>query len=123
MSDHIKTVTDANFEQDVLNAAKPVQVDFWAEWCGPCRALTPVLEEVAGNYDEKITIAKLNIDDNQITPSKYGVMSIPTLILFKNGQVEAIKMGLLTKSQLSAFIDSNIQKPHMSVVLNVEFIN
>ena len=108
MSDHIKTVTDANFEQDVLNAAKPVLVDFWAEWCGPCRALTPVLEEVAGNYDEKITIAKLNIDDNQITPSKYGVMSIPTLILFKNGQVEAIKMGLLTKSQLSAFIDSNI---------------
>lgn len=108
MSDHIKVVTDSSFEQDVLNAGKPVLVDFWAEWCGPCRALTPVLEEVAANHSENVIFAKINIDDNPQTPSKYGVMSIPTLILFKNGQVEAIKMGLLSKSQLSAFVDSNI---------------
>ena len=108
MSDHIKTVTDANFEQDVLNAGKPVLVDFWAEWCGPCRSLTPILEEVAASYGEKITIAKINVDENTLIPSKYGVMSIPTLILFKNGQVEATKIGSLSKSQLTAFIDSNI---------------
>lgn len=108
MSDHIKTVTDANFEQDVLNAGKPVLVDFWAEWCGPCRALTPILEEVAASYGEKVTIAKINVDENTLIPSKYGVMSIPTLILFKNGQVEATKIGSLSKSQLTAFIDSNI---------------
>jgi len=107
MSEHIKTVTDASFEQDVLNSGKPVLVDFWAEWCGPCRALTPVLEEVAAGYSDKITFAKVNIDENPQVPSKYGVMSIPTLIIFKNGQVEAIKMGLLSKSQLSAFVDSN----------------
>lgn len=107
MSDHIKTVTDLSFEQDVLNAVKPVLVDFWAEWCGPCRALGPILEEVAASYSDKVTFAKINIDENPQAPSRYGVMSIPTLILFKNGQVEAVKMGSLSKPQLSAFVDSN----------------
>lgn len=107
MSANIKVITDANFEQDVLNSGKPVLVDFWAEWCGPCRALTPILEDVAANHGDSVSFAKINIDENPETPSKYGVMSIPTLILFKNGQVEAVKMGLLSKSQLSAFIESN----------------
>jgi len=107
MSQHIKSVTDGSFEADVLQAGKPVLVDFWAEWCGPCRALTPILEDVALANGDKVMFAKLNIDDNPLTPSKYGVMSIPTLILYKNGQVAATKMGLLSKSELSAFVDSN----------------
>lgn len=108
MSDQIKVVTDASFEQDVINSTKPVLVDFWAEWCGPCRALTPILEEVAATHSDDVVFAKVNIDENPQAPSKFGVMSIPTLILFKNGQVEAVKMGLLTKSQLSAFVESHV---------------
>jgi len=107
MSEHIKYVTDSNFEQEVLNSTKPVLIDFWAEWCGPCRALAPVFEEVAANHHESVIFAKMNVDENTIVPSKYGVMSIPTLILIKNGQVEAIKMGLMSKSELAAFVESN----------------
>jgi thioredoxin 1 len=108
MSNHVKQVTDDNFETEVLNAEQPVLVDFWAAWCGPCRALAPIFEEAADNHNEKMTFAKIDIDENPQTPSKYGVMSIPTLLLFKNGQVKATKMGLLSKSQLTAFIDSNL---------------
>ncbi|RUR20551.1 thioredoxin [Legionella sp. km535] len=108
MSDNIKAVTDASFDQDVINSSKPVLVDFWAEWCGPCRALTPILEEVAATHSNDVTFAKINIDENPQAPSKFGVMSIPTLILFKNGQVVAVKMGLLSKSQLSAFVESHV---------------
>lgn len=108
MSDLIKVVSDASFDQDVLKSSKPVLVDFWAEWCGPCRALAPVFAEVAAMHQEQVSFAKINIDENPQMASKFGVMSIPTLILFKNGQVEAVKMGLLSKSQLSAFVEGHL---------------
>ncbi len=108
MSQSISYVTDANFEQEVLKSQGPVLVDFWAEWCGPCKMIAPVLEEVAGEYDGRLKVAKLNIDENPATPPKYGIRGIPTLMLFKNGNVEATKVGAVSKSQLAAFIDGNI---------------
>lgn len=107
MSEHTVAVTDATFEQEVLNAEGLVLVDFWAEWCGPCKALTPILDEVAQSHGDKVKIVKVNIDESPDTPARYGVMSIPTLMLFKNGNNEATKVGLLSKSQLIAFIESN----------------
>jgi len=107
VSDNISAVTDATFEDDVLKSDVPVLVDFWAEWCGPCKMIAPILEEIAVEYDGKIRIAKLNIDDNPATPPRYGIRGIPTLMLFKAGNVEATKVGAVSKSQLSAFLDSN----------------
>lgn len=108
MSEFITNVSDASFEQDVLQAQGPVLVDYWAEWCGPCKMIAPVLDEIAKDYDGKLKVCKLNIDENQETPAKFGVRGIPTLMLFKNGAVEATKVGALSKSQLAAFLDSNI---------------
>ncbi|MGY4491786.1 MULTISPECIES: thioredoxin TrxA [unclassified Pseudomonas] len=107
-SDKIVHVTDATFEEQVLKAKGPVLVDYWAEWCGPCKMIAPVLDEIAGTYEGKVTIAKLNIDDNQETPAKHGVRGIPTLMLFKDGEVAATKVGALSKSQLAAFLDASL---------------
>ncbi|HFD31484.1 MAG TPA: thioredoxin TrxA [Gammaproteobacteria bacterium] len=101
-------LSDSSFERDVLNNSLPVLVDYWAEWCGPCKSIAPILEEIATEYADKVVIAKLNIDDNSVTPPKYGIRGIPTLMLFKNGDVEATKVGALNKSQLMAFLDQNI---------------
>ncbi|MFZ3088788.1 MAG: thioredoxin TrxA [Methylotenera sp.] len=108
MSEHITHLSDASFEQDVLQSQLPVLVDYWAEWCGPCKMIAPILDEISKEYAGRLKVAKLNIDDNQQTPPKYGIRGIPTLMLFKNGNVEATKVGALSKSQLTAFIDSNI---------------
>ena len=107
-SELIKHLSDASFEADVLKAGTPVLVDYWAEWCGPCKMIAPVLDEIAQTYAGKLKVCKLNIDENQETPPKYGVRGIPTLMLFKNGNVEATKVGALSKSQLAAFLDANI---------------
>ncbi len=101
-------ITDDDFDDQVLKSNHPVLVDYWAEWCGPCKMIAPVLEEVADEYEGRLTVAKLNIDDNPNTPPKYGIRGIPTLMLFKNGTVEATKVGALSKSQLTAFIDGNL---------------
>jgi thioredoxin 1 len=108
MSNGIAHVTDASFEQEVLKADGPVLVDYWAEWCGPCKMIAPVLEEIATEYKGKVKVAKLNIDENPQTPPKYGIRGIPTLMIFKGGSVEATKVGALSKSQLAAFIDENL---------------
>ena len=107
-SELIKHVSDASFDGDVMKSSTTVLVDYWAEWCGPCKMIAPILDELARDYAGKLKIAKLNIEENQGTPTKYGIRGIPTLMLFKNGNVEATKVGALSKTQLSAFIDANI---------------
>ncbi len=108
MSENISHITDDSFEDEVLKNDQPVLVDYWAEWCGPCKMIAPLLDEIAGDYEGKLKISKLNIDDNPNTPPKYGIRGIPTLMIFKNGKAEATKVGALSKSQLTAFIDQNI---------------
>ncbi len=108
MSNKIIYTSDSNFESDVLKSDIPVLVDFWAEWCGPCKMIAPILDEIADEYADKVRVAKLNIDENTAVPPKYGIRGIPTLILFKNGNIEATQVGAVSKSQVTAFIDSNI---------------
>jgi len=108
LSDKIVYVTDDSFEQEVLQADGPVLVDYWADWCGPCKMIAPILDEIAADYDGKLKVAKLNIDENPVTPPKFGIRGIPTLMIFKGGNVEATKVGAVSKSQLTAFIDSNL---------------
>ena len=108
MSDTIVYLTDDSFQNEVLESAEPVLVDYWAEWCGPCKMIAPLLTEIASEYQGKVKVAKLNIDENPQTPPKYGIRGIPTLMLFKDGNIEATKVGALSKSQLTAFIDTNL---------------
>jgi thioredoxin 1 len=106
VSAKIVHLSDAEFEEKVLKSAEPVLVDYWAEWCGPCKMVAPILDEIASDYEGKLTVAKLNIDDNPTTPQRFGVRGIPTLMLFKNGEVEGTKVGAMSKSQLAAFLDT-----------------
>lgn len=108
MSDKIVYVTDSSFEKDVLQSQLPVLVDYWAEWCGPCKMIAPILDEVAMEYAGKLMVAKVNVDENQAIPAQFGIRGIPTLMLFKGGNVEATKVGALSKSQLMAFVDANL---------------
>jgi thioredoxin 1 len=108
MSDKIVQLSDESFESDVLNSDKPVLVDFWAEWCGPCKMIAPILDDIANEYGDRITVGKLNVDHNNQTPPKYNIRGIPTLLLFKNGEVAGTKVGALSKAQLSEFIEQNL---------------
>ena len=108
LSDNIVYVTDSTFEEEVINSDQPVLVDYWADWCGPCKMIAPILDEITEDYAGKLKVAKLNIDENPATPPKFGIRGIPTLMLFKDGHVEATKVGAMSKSQLTAFIDSNL---------------
>ena len=108
MSEQIVHITDDSFESDVLQSPQPVLIDYWADWCGPCKAIAPVLDEIAKEYDGKLKVAKLNIDENPNTPPRYGIRGIPTLMLFKNGEVQAQKLGAMSKGQLNEFLDANL---------------
>ena len=108
MNEHISHVTDASFDADVLKSSTPVLVDYWAEWCGPCKMIAPILDEVSKDYDGRLKIAKMNVDENRDVPAKFGIRGIPTLMLFKGGQLAATKVGALSKAQLTAFIDSHL---------------
>jgi len=107
-SDLIKHITDATFDTDVLKSDKPVVVDFWAEWCGPCKMIAPILDDVAGTYQGKLQITKMNVDENRDIPAKFGIRGIPTLMVFKDGQLAATKVGAMSKAQLTAFIDQQL---------------
>jgi len=107
-SDLIQHISDASFDADVLKASTPVLVDYWAEWCGPCKMIAPILDEVAGTYQGKLRIAKMNVDENREIPAKFGIRGIPTLMLFKNGELAATKVGAMSKAQLTAFIDQQL---------------
>ena len=107
-SDLIKHISDASFDIDVLQADKPVLVDYWAEWCGPCKMIAPILDEVSASYKDKLQIAKMNVDENRDIPAKFGIRGIPTLMLFKGGQLAATKVGALSKAQLTAFLDEQL---------------
>ena len=108
MSEHIVHISDESFEEEVLQSKRPVLIDYWAEWCGPCKMIAPVLDEIATEYSDRLKVVKLNIDDNPQTPPKYGIRGIPTLMVFKNGQVEATKVGAVSKAQLTAFLDDSL---------------
>ena len=107
-SELIKHISDSSFEADVLKSSQPVLVDYWAEWCGPCKMIAPILDEVAGTYQGKLQISKMNVDENREIPAKYGIRGIPTLMLFKDGQLAATKVGAMSKAQLTAFIDQQL---------------
>ena len=108
MAEHIVHISDESFEEEVLQSKRPVLIDYWAEWCGPCKMIAPVLDEIATEYSDRLKVVKLNIDDNPQTPPKYGIRGIPTLMIFKNGQVEATKVGAVSKAQLTAFLDDSL---------------